>query len=165
MGTVWKDIRWGAGWGLFGGFMYMGFAAVVVYGLKGGFETAPAGVTPLKLFGLYPFAGLTAGLVGGLLRPYTKSRRGAMAVGMVAAVPLTIGAVLLTEGPVSSWYAPEWFGVIGGAILLGGMGGYILWNQHHAFDPEAAFRRREEKENTGEAARTKKRRDCDQRSS
>lgn len=134
-----KDLRWGAGWGLFGGVIYMLFAAVVVVGIKGGMSDAPAGVTWLTLLGIYPVAGIAAGLITGLLRPWLKTRRKSMVVGMVAAFLPTMGFLRLAEGPIFDWGGAEWFGAIAGAILLGGMAAYIWWGQLHDFDPYGAL--------------------------
>lgn len=135
MREIGTDLRWGTGWGLFGGIVYMLFAAIVVFFVKGGMSNAPEGITPLTLFGMYPVAGIYAGAVIGLCRPYLKTRLGSMLVGMVAAFVPCIGFLWLAKGPISDWGGVGWFAAVGSAILLGGMGGYILWGQLHDFDP------------------------------
>lgn len=132
-----QDLRWGAGWGLLGGLVYLVFAAAVLL-LRGGGEDAPVSI-PL-LLAAYPVAGVVAGVVVGLFRPALRTRGGAMRVGAAAALPVCIGFVGLMRGPVSSWTGAEWFGAIGGAVLLGVMGGSILWGQLYGFDPDAYLR-------------------------
>lgn len=131
-----RDLRWGAGWGLFGGVVWGVFAAVVIILRDGIPESAPERVTPLTLLTLYPLGGIGAGLVVGLLRPFARERSGAMLVGMVAALPFAAGFMYLKSGSISGWGGAEWFAVIAGSMLLGAMGGYKLWDQHN-FDPEA----------------------------
>jgi hypothetical protein len=125
------NVAWGVGWGLFGATFFMLIAVAVVYGVKGGFENAPEGITPLKLFGLYPLGGMAAGAIVGLFRPHLKTRKGAMLVGMVAALPFAFAVNLLTRGPVAEWGALGLFATVGASALLGGMAGHILWNQLH----------------------------------
>ena len=125
------NVVWGVRWGVFGAIVFMLIAIAVVYGLKGGFGNAPKGITPLELFGLYPLGGICGGAIIGLFRPWLKTRKGAMLVGMVAALPFVIATNLLTRGPVAEWGALGLFATVGASALLGGMAGHILWNQLH----------------------------------
>lgn len=134
------DLRWGARWGLFGGTVYLGFAAVVV-ALAGGLEGSRLEHVRLPvLLGAYPVLGVVAGLIVGLFRPALKTRRGAMLVGVVAGFPAGVGFLRLAKGPIPSWDGSVWFGAVAGAILLGCMGGYILWGQLHGYEPDAALK-------------------------
>ena len=54
---MFRNVAWGAAWGVFCGAVYLAFAAMVI-ALKGGFPEAPPGVTPITLLGLYTIGGL-----------------------------------------------------------------------------------------------------------
>lgn len=129
------NLWWGAGWGLFAGVIYSVFAAGVVL-LKGGFDSAPEGITPIGLLLFYLFGGIAGGLIVGLFRPLLKKRSGSTAVGVLALIPASMGALRMIAGPVGRWGGAEWFGVIGTAALLGGYFGYSYWDLQHD-DPNA----------------------------
>lgn len=126
------DLAWGIGWGLFGGVFFMCIAVVVVYGLIGGFDDAPEGMTPW-LSALYPSCGVLAGVVVGICRPYLRSRTGSMLAGSVAALPWSVALNGMANGPITSWGALEILGVVISAATWGAMAGYVLWRQLHDF--------------------------------
>lgn len=141
-----KDVRWGAGWGLFGGLVYLGFAAVVIVLKNAADASVSERINVPVLLSMYPILGVVAGCIMGLLRPLLKTRRGAMLVGIVAAFPTMVSFLWFVKGPFWAWGGVGWFSAFGSAILLGSMGGYILWGQLYHFDPEAFLRAHERHE-------------------
>ena len=82
-----------------------------------------------KRHGLYPVAGLLAGVILGMCRPSLRTRKGAMLIGSIAALPFCVGVNLLTRGPITTWGGIGIIATIGTSMLLGGMAGYIWWTQ------------------------------------
>ena len=128
LSTLVADLKRGAAWGLLGGLIYLAFAAMIVL-LKGGADSAPVRLD--LLLALYPLGGIAAGAIAGCLRPLLKSRPGAMFTGIVASAPICVGFGVLQQGHWSNWSDAVWFGVSLGSLLIGAMGGYILWGQLH----------------------------------
>jgi hypothetical protein len=97
------DLRWGARWGGLFGLIFMLFAMGVL-AMKGASEnSASAHVNVLLLLAAYPLTGLLSGLIVGLFRSALKRRRGAMVVGMVAALPTSLVFLRLIYGAFSAW--------------------------------------------------------------
>lgn len=140
MKSVWKDLRWGTGWGLFIGVFYA-IIGSAIYLFK---DSPEVGYLNLpSLVALYLLAGVGGGAIVGLFRPLIKRRIGAILVGIVAMLPMGTGSIMLYKGPISGWGALEVISVIGGSILLGGVGGSKLWTDLHDFDPRAWMQERE----------------------
>ena len=124
--TVWRDLRWGIGWGLFAGFFYS-LVALAIYAFQGSRPFGSRGITFASTVAVYFFGGLTAGSIVGLLRPLTRLRVGAMAVGIVAAIPACMAGVFILYGPIAQWGAREGFVVVAGSLLFGALGGWEFW--------------------------------------
>lgn len=137
---VGRDLSWGAGWGLFAGMVFGIFAATAI-ALQDGLGTELEHVSVPVLLAMYPAIGVLGGLVVGFFRPAVKTRRGAMLVGILAAFPGEMALLSLFKGPVPAWDGFVWFGAVGGAIILGSMGGYIWWGQLHDADPGVHLRK------------------------
>ena len=135
MRKLWANLWWGAGWGLFVGIIYSVFAAGILL-LKGGFSSAPRGVTPLALLVFYLLSGVAGGLIVGLFRPWLRRRSCSTAVGILATFPASVGVLRMIAGPIVHWRGAEWFGAVGTSFLLGGYFGYSYWDLQH-YDPMA----------------------------
>lgn len=144
--AVGRDMIWGMKWGLVMGLIYTLFASVVVFAKEFQDSAVSQHVEIPLLLAAYPVTGVMAGLIVGLFRPLLVSRTGAVIVGVMAAVPVTLAFVRLVRGPLSGLATPEWIGAGGAAILLGSMGGYIWWGQMSGFDPGAALRYAKERQ-------------------
>jgi hypothetical protein len=110
--------------------IYTVFAAGILL-LRGG---TPERVGAIALLGLYLMGGIVGGLIVGLFRPWLKYRACSTAVGILALIPMSLGALRLMAGPIAGWGGAEWFAVFGTATLLGGYFGYDYWDLQH-FDP------------------------------
>jgi hypothetical protein len=154
------NLYWGARWGGFLGAVFMLFAVVVLL-FKG---PNPDGISLILILGAYPASGVLAGLIVGLLRPVLVSRSSAMAVGMIAAVPVSILFLRIVKGPFSGWGALGWVASILGAAWIGGLGGYVWWSHFSSFDsslfarpsPEAGLKRKQSRARRAERGRRKK---------
>jgi hypothetical protein len=93
---------------------------LVIFVIRGSAPFDRLGTTIGSTIALYLAAGLVGGLIFGLLLPLTVFRAGASFVGMLAAVPIYIGAAILTESSISS-------GLIA-AAFVGAIVGYRLWS-------------------------------------
>jgi hypothetical protein len=124
--TVWRDLRWGIGWGLFAGVFYS-LVAFAIYAFQGSRPFESKGITLGSTLMVYIVGGLIGGTVVGLLRPLAKQRAGAMIVGVITMIPVSIGFVFILFGPMSRWGGGELFGVLFTAVFLGGYGGWEFW--------------------------------------
>jgi len=75
----------------------------------------------------YLASGMSAGLVVGLLREWTRRRVGAVLVGVVAAVP--VGVALQLTYDTTTRQSFSWLMLAEFAIIAGPLGGFIRWNQ------------------------------------
>jgi hypothetical protein len=125
-GSFFKDIRWGIGWGLFAACFYA-LVALVIYAFQGSRPFESKGITLASTVAVYIVGGLIGGTIVGLLRPLTKRRAGAMLLGVIAMIPVSIGFVFILFGPISRWGGGELFGVLFTAVFLGGYGGWEFW--------------------------------------
>jgi hypothetical protein len=78
----------------------------------------------LAIIAAYVVGGAVTGAIVGALRPLLRWKFGAAVVGAMAAVPL-VGITVARSG-FTSWEAADTFGVVFGALVLGGGGGLIL---------------------------------------
>jgi len=131
--TLWRNVWWGAGWGLFTGVIYSAFGMGVLL-LRGGGSSARDEVSAPVLILFYLLAGLVGGVIVGLFRPLLKHRAWSTATGVIALLPASVGVLRLMAGPISGWGGAEWFAVFGTAAFLGGYFGYNYWDLQH-FDP------------------------------
>jgi hypothetical protein len=135
-----ENLWWGARWGGLLGSVFMVFAVVVLAAKALGGNPAGDQVNVALLLAAYPVTGVLAGLIVGLFRPALRHRRGAMLVGMVAALPVSVVFLRLFEGGFSGWGVPGWIAAIFGAAWIGGLGGYVWWGQMSGFALEPSAR-------------------------
>lgn len=121
-----RNLRWGIEWGLIGGafFGLIALLAVVVQALNGWPDD---GVHPLLVILAYPLAGAVGGVFLGLLRPLLTSRRRAMAVGVLVAVPTLTALMPMAVGSPLRWGGAEWFAILFSSLLFGSAAGYKWW--------------------------------------
>jgi cation transporter-like permease len=101
--------------------------AVVIYLVRGRGVFEKMNLTLPGIIALYFFAGLTAGAIGGVLRPFGRRAVGAMLVGIVSAViPCFLGAMIVRQ--------KEWdsrtviLGALLSAVVLGCIYGWAAWS-------------------------------------
>jgi hypothetical protein len=121
-----RDLRWGIGWGLFAACFYS-LVALGIYAFQGSRPFESKDITLGSTVAVYIVGGLLGGTVVGLLRPLGKRRAGAMLLGVIAMIPVSIGFVFILFGPISRWGGGELFGVLFTAVFLGGYGGWEFW--------------------------------------
>lgn len=120
------DLTWGTTRGLFGGVVYCAFASVVLL-----FKGWPSELPTASIYAAYLLGGLSGGVILGALRPYANSPRGAVWVGTLVAIPVVIAFVLLIRGPLPTWGKHEVALTIMCSVILGAMGGRMIWNSVH----------------------------------
>lgn len=120
--TLSQNIRWGVANGA-------RFAAVLS-GLVALVELPRGALTAARLFvviAAYFASGITAGVVVGVMRQWTRRKVGALLVGIVAAVP--VGIALQLAYDVDAHQAFSWLVLVEFALIAGPLGGLIRWNQ------------------------------------
>ena len=122
------NIRWGIRWGTTLASIYS-LLALVINGLSAGEAFSRKGITLGQTIALYMASGVIGGIVVGLLRPVMKTRFGASAVGVVAAIPLSVGISILRSGSPSGWNDETWVPTLITAGVLGGLGAQVLWSE------------------------------------
>ena len=117
-----KNIRWGVTNGAL-------FAAVfsVLAMFIAGSRGEIAGSQLWLVIAAYFASGISAGLVVGLVRPWTRRRLGAILVGIVAAVPA--GLALQLAYDLDTRNAFRWSVALVFALIAGMLGGLIRWSQ------------------------------------
>ena len=117
-----RDIRWGVANGALFAAVLSGLVAIV---------RAPSGeLTGSRLWlviATYFASGISAGLVVGILRPWTRRRIGAVLVGIVAAVPVGIAIGLAYD--MTSQQHFSWLVLLLFTVIAGPLGGWIRWSQ------------------------------------
>jgi hypothetical protein len=103
--------------------------------IRGSDVAASVGMTLPVLIGLYLGGGLAAGVLVGLLKPYGRTRSGAALVGMCAAFPVCLVAVLLMVDPGTpiGWVLGC---VVGVTAFGGGLAGLTIWRSNRGLDRE-----------------------------
>lgn len=133
-GTVAADIREGVAWCMgFGGLF-----SLIVIGeslVRGSDVAASVDMTLPVLIGLYLGGGLAAGVLIGLLKPYGRTRAGAALVGMCAAFPICLVAVLLMMEP-GTRIGYVIVCVVGITAFGGGLAGLTIWRSNRGLDRE-----------------------------
>ena len=131
--TLSQNIRWGVAYGVL-------FAAVLS-GLVIPVAFARGALTASRMWlviATYFASGVSAGLVVGLMREWTRRTAGALLVGLVAAVPVGIALQLAYDTAAQRSFS--WLMLVEFAIIAGPLGGWIRWNQtwgpaNNGFDP------------------------------
>jgi len=117
------NLRWGLRWGMFAAALFTGMAALPAL-LR--FVTRTTEVdghpTPpfVHLVAVYCVAGLSAGIVGGVMRPLLRWWIGRRVVAMLALVPASF-AVHWAMYPNAAWDAQDMNNVLGFAAVYGFM--------------------------------------------
>ena len=120
--TLSQNVRWGVAYGLL-------FAAVLS-GLVIPVGFARGALTASRMWlviASYFASGISAGLVVGLVRPWTRRKVGALFVGIVAAVPVGIALQLAYDTAAQRSFS--WLMLVEFAIIAGPLGGWIRWSQ------------------------------------
>lgn len=111
--------------------MFYSVLASTLFALHGGDRYRAVGLTLPVIIAVYFAGGITGGCLVGLLRPLTRWRIGAAAVGVIAMIPVCWGAGILVHGPLSVWGEAEYFAWTITPVLIGAYGGwefYQLWD-------------------------------------
>lgn len=85
-------------------------------------------ITIRQLVVIYGGGGLITGAVAGLLAPATRHWAGAMAIGIIAAIPVAALALLTLYG-TAQWTRTDTEVMFIWSILVGGLVGLALWHQ------------------------------------
>lgn len=128
--TVWQDVKWGLIYGIGLAAIYAAYV-IVLFLFAGSEPFDELEVSLPAVLGAYFFGGLLGGVVLGLLRPLAKTLLAYMAVGMVVALPVVFGLVLIKSGPLSGWSRPECIVMLVLTTFYGIGGGYVAWKFRH----------------------------------
>ncbi len=121
-----RDMMWGVRMGLLFASLFCAYA-VAIFATQGSKSFDRLGVSLPAVLVVYCVGGAVAGAVVGLLRPLAVSRWGAMAVGVLAAVPVSAAALVALEGSPSRWSKDDLMGIVLYAIVMGVVGGNWFW--------------------------------------
>jgi hypothetical protein len=125
---MWSNVWWGTSGGLIGAALYS-IIVLVVYAIQGPDALARDHVTLGSVLALYWAGGIIVGAIVGVLRPLTKVRLGAIAVGFIAALPVMAGASFLVDGVRGLLDPGSRFVSVFCSLVLGGYGGNMLWRR------------------------------------
>jgi hypothetical protein len=123
-----KNLRWGLSWGI-------AFACVLslyAVGLATVRGTAPfdrVGISLGVAVAVYFGIGLVAGATAGLLRPYGRTRVGAICVGVVTGLPIGVGIQFVLSGPHRAWPRGALLFAVCYGAGMGGVAGLWAWNR------------------------------------
>src|SRR5438552_973776 len=109
-----SSLGWGLGWEMGFGVVYASVGEVILLALGQG-AIVQYHIGPAKAIGLYLGCGLVTGAIVGLLRPLLVNRIGAMAVGLVAAVPVGLSFATAMGG----WSPQGRIGAIIWSVVMG----------------------------------------------
>lgn len=101
--------------------MLLSLLVLIIYAFRGPRPFAQIGISLGATIGLYFVGGVIAGLLLGLLFPFTIWRSGAVVVGMVVASPLYLGAAVVLG-------LPDLAAGVVASVVVGGVAGYSLWS-------------------------------------
>ena len=105
---------------------------VVLYLLRGAEPFEAHHTTLPRVLGAYLFGGTTGGAIVGLLQPLIRNRITAIGVGILAALFVSLGLTIATNGLFSEWRSPEWITIAIMSILFGSYGGLYFWRSSSA---------------------------------
>lgn len=126
-----EDVLWGIRVGLIIGCMYAALV-VILYAIGGSARFDRINVPLSNLLVVYLLGGLTAGTVLGVFRPALRDRYSAFVVGVIAAIPVSIGITILVTQKARNWTVAEWSTVAFMSLFVAAVGIAVLWQ-----DPEA----------------------------
>lgn len=106
--------------------VYSAFA-LFIFMLQGSKPFTESGISLPATILAYLAGGVVGGAVFGALLPLTVWRIGATVVGMLAGIPVCLGLGSMVHGLPWTWDGVAWFAWIATAILLGGWGGFSMW--------------------------------------
>lgn len=92
-----QNLRWGIFWGLCGAAVYCAWVGILFL-LRGAAPFLANGTTFPATLAAYLVGGLGAGIILGLLRPFTRMVWGVALVGFLCALPVWFGALGAVEG-------------------------------------------------------------------
>lgn len=117
--------RVGVEYGVLGAVAYSLFV-VVAYVVTGGSNLEDQGLTLPGVLSAYFAGGIGGGLIYGVLGPLAKWRMGAAVVGFFVSIPIWVGAAIILPA-LHLGDAVTWVTILLAAVLVGGIGGFILW--------------------------------------
>lgn len=97
--------------GIIGGLILASFYCVyvvILYVARGPSPFENQGTSLPNVLILYAITGAVGGAIVGALRPITVTRLGALAVGVIAALPLSLGVQAIVAGHPAHWTAFNW---------------------------------------------------------
>jgi hypothetical protein len=118
-------------WGVRRGLAFAGVisAFVLVMYIANGAAFANLGMSLPEIVLLYALGGVLAGGVVGAMRPWTRTRLGAMVAGVAAALPASLAFGVALYGAPSRWRRTELANCVIYAVIMGVVGGSALWNR------------------------------------
>jgi hypothetical protein len=118
-------------WGMRRGLAFAGVISlfVLVIYIANGAAFAKLGISLPEIVLLYAVGGTIAGAVVGAMRPLTNTRVGAMATGVAAALPVSLALGLAFYGAPTQWRRANVANCVIYAVIMGIMGGNVLWSQ------------------------------------
>jgi hypothetical protein len=123
------DLRWGVDWGLKMAAVYCVFAAALAIGQRS--IQFPAYKTNLFWLCLaYVCAGVIAGLLIGLFRPWSKRALGRAIIGAAVAIPVSLTLFPFVAGPPGSWSVGDWVFIFVFAVFVGPFFGLATMAEH-----------------------------------
>jgi len=123
-----KNIMSGAKVGAVFGLLYC-LVAVVIFAVQGNEPFEHNQVTLPAVLALYLCSGILAGAIVGGLKPLTRTKPGAMLVGLVAVTPLAFGIGTMLWGFPSSWTSDIWITMGIFILIFGPAGANTLWGK------------------------------------
>lgn len=119
-------------WGMRRGLAFAGVISafvLVLYVANGASNFAKLGLSVPEIILIYAIGGVLTGAVVGAMRPWTKSRLGAMVTGVAAALPASLALGLALYGTPSQWHRTTLANCVIYAVIMGIVGGNVLWTQ------------------------------------
>lgn len=92
------------------------------------------GVTLLSVVVTYVTIGVVGGGIVGILRPFTRHRLGAHAVGFIVGLLGAAGITVVLAGSPLTWEVPQWGSIAVVGSAAGWLVGSELWNRTGAKD-------------------------------
>jgi hypothetical protein len=120
-----SDIGWGAKYGLTFAIVIF-LISILFYALSGGESFAKRGLSLGQVGAFYLLAGTLAGSIVGAARKYLRSAVVRLAVGIVAAIPVSVGVSLMRSGSPTTWDDSTWVPTALTAIIFGIFGSMIF---------------------------------------
>lgn len=130
--TRWESVRWGLEWGI-GMAVVFSLFVIVQSLLRGSFYYERYSISTWTIVGAYAVAGITAGIVAGVLRPMTARRAGAILLGMLVGV-VVYGIVGI------AMFGLHWAAAVSALVAGSLVGGMLGWRWS---DPSNPLRQRE----------------------